>query len=107
MLFLKRLVVPETLATVALQESDDIGMHDDYSAGIVIEFRGVDKVKEPVIVWQSEEAAKKHGAVDPVLPDKLGEVIENKAYVEVVEELLETNGLEYLKMEGDVLRFTV
>ena len=105
MIFLKRLVVPETLATVALQESDDIGMHDDYSAGIVIEFRGVEKVKEPVIVWQSEEAAKKHGAVDPVLPDKLGEVIENKAYVEVVEELLETNGLEYLKMEGDVLRF--
>ena len=105
MISLKRLVVPETLATVALQESDDIGMHDDYSAGIVIEFRGVEKVKEPVIVWQSEEAAKKHGAVDPVLPDKLGEVIENKAYVEVVEELLETNGLEYLKMEGDVLRF--
>lgn len=105
MISLKRLVVPETLATVALQESDDIGMHDDYSAGIVIEFRGVEKVKDSVIVWQSEEAAKKHGAVDPVLPDKLGEVIENKAYVEVVEELLETNGLEYLKMEGDVLRF--
>ena len=105
MIFLKRLVVPETLATVALQESDDIGIHDDYSAGIVIEFRGVEKVKEPVIVWQSEEAAKKHGAVDPVLPDKLGEVIENKAYAEIVEELLETNGLEYLKMEGDVLKF--
>lgn len=105
MISLKRLVVPETLATVALQESDDIGIHDDYSAGIVIEFRGVEKVKEPVIVWQSEKAAQKHGVVDPVLPDKLGEVIENKAYVEVVEELLETNGLEYLKIEGDVLKF--
>lgn len=105
MIFLKRLVVPETLATVALQESDDIGIHDDYSAGIVIEFRGVEKVKEPVIVWQSEKAAQKHGVVDPVLPDKLGEVIENKAYAEIVEELLETNGLEYLKMEGDVLKF--
>lgn len=105
MISLKRLVVPEVLATVALQESDNEGMHDDYSAGIVVEFRGVEKVKEPVIVWQSEEAAKKHGAVDPVLPDKLGEVIENKAYVEVVEELLETNGLEYLKMEGGELKF--
>ena len=105
MISLKRLVVPETLAAVALRESDDIGIHDDYSAGIVIEFRGVEKVKEPVIVWQSEKAAQKHGVVDPVLPDKLGEVIENKAYAEIVEELLETNGLEYLKMEGDVLKF--
>ena len=105
MIFLKRLVVPETLATVALQESDDIGMHDDYSAGIVIEFRGVEKVKEPVIVWQSEEAAKKHGAVDSVLPDKLGEVLENKAYAKLVEELLKTEGLNYLKMEEGELKF--
>lgn len=105
MISLKRLVVPETLATVALQESDDIGIHDDYSAGIVIEFRGVEKVKEPVIVWQSEEVAKKHGAVDPVFPDKLGEVLENKAYAKLVEELLKTEGLNYLKMERDVLRF--
>ena len=79
MISLKRLVVPEVLVMVALQESDDIDTHDDYSAGIVIEFRGVEKVKEPVIVWQSEEAAKKHGAVDPVFPDKLGEVLEYKA----------------------------
>ena len=105
MLFLKRLVVPETLATVALQESDDIGMHDDYSAGSVVEFRGVERVKEPVIVWQSEEAAKKHGAVDPVSPDKLGEVLENKAYAKHVEELLKTEGLNYLKMEEGELRF--
>lgn len=105
MISLKRLVVPETLATVALQESDDIGMHDDYSAGIVIEFRGVEKVKEPVIVWQSEGAAKKHGAVDPVFPDKLGEVLENKAYAKLVEELLKTEGLNYLKMEGGELKF--
>lgn len=105
MISLKRLVVPETLATVALQESDDIGMHDDYSAGIVIEFRGVDKVKDPVIVWQSEEAAKKHGAVDPVLPDKLGEVLGNEAYAKLVEELLKTEGLNYLKMEEGELKF--
>ena len=105
MIFLKRLVVPEVLTTVALQESDNEGMHDDYSAGIVIKFRGVEKVKEPVIVWQSGEAAKKRGAVDPVFPDKLGEVLENKAYAKLVEELLKTEGLNYLKMEGDVLRF--
>lgn len=105
MIFLKRLVVPETLATVALQESDDIGIHDDYSAGIVIEFRGVEKVKEPVIVWQSEKAAQKHGVVDPALPDTLGEVLGNEVYAEILKELLKTRDLEYLKMEGDVLKF--
>ncbi len=106
MISLKRLVVPKVLVAVALQEEDNTAFtYGNYSAEVIIRFRGVEEVKDSVIVWQSEEAAKKHGAVDPVLPDKLGEVIENKAYVEVVEELLETNGLEYLKMEGDVLRF--
>ena len=106
MISLKRLVVPEVIVAVALQEEDNTAFtYGNYSAEVIIRFRGVEEVKDSVIVWQSEEAAKKHGAVDPVLPDKLGEVIENKAYVEVVEELLETNGLEYLKMEGDVLRF--
>ena len=106
MISLKRLVVPKVLVAVALQEEDNTAFtYGNYSAEVIIRFRGVEEVKDSVIVWQSEEAAKKHGAVDPVFPDKLGEVIENKAYVEVVEELLETNGLEYLKMEGDVLRF--
>ncbi len=105
MISLKKLVVPEVLATVALQESDNEGMHDDYSAGIVVEFRGVEKVKEPVTVWQSEKAAQKHGVVDPALPDKLGEVLENKAYAKLVEELLKTEGLNYLKMEGGELKF--
>ena len=106
MISLKRLVVPKVLVAVALQEEDNTAFtYGNYSAEVIIKFRGVERVKEPVIVWQSEEAAKKHGAVDPVLPDKLGEVIENKAYVEVVEELLETNGLEYLKMEGGELKF--
>ena len=106
MIFLKRLVVPKVLVAVALPEEDNTAFtYGNYSAEVIIRFRGVEEVKDSVIVWQSEEAAKKHGAVNPVLPDKLGEVIENKAYVEVVEELLETNGLEYLKMEGDVLRF--
>lgn len=106
MISLKRLVVPKVLVAVALQEEDNTAFtYGNYSAEVIIRFRGVEEVKDSVIVWQSEEAAKKHGAVDPVLPDKLGEVIENKAYVEVVEELLETNGLEYLKMEGGVLKF--
>ncbi len=107
MIFLKRLVVPEVLAAVVLREEDSTPFFTCgcYSAEVIIKFGGVERVKEPVIIWQSEEAAKKHGAVDPVLPDKLGEVIENKAYAEIVEELLETNGLEYLKMEGGVLKF--
>lgn len=58
-----------------------------------------------MIIWQSEEAAKKHGAVDPVFPDKLGEMLENKAYAKLVEELLKTEGLNYLKMEGGGLKF--
>ena len=106
MISLKRLVVPKVLVAVALQEEDNTAFtYGNYSAEVIIRFRGVEEVKDSVIIWRSEEAAKKHGAVDPVLPDKLGEVIENKAYVEVVEELLETNGLEYLKMEGGELRF--
>lgn len=107
MISLKRLVVPEVIVAVVLEEEDSTALFTCgcYSAEVIIRFRGVEKVKEPVIVWQSEEAAKKHGATDPVLPDKLGEVIENKAYVEVVEGLLETNGLEYLKMEGGGLKF--
>lgn len=106
MISLKRLVVPKVLVAVALQEEDNTAFtYGNYSAEVIIRFRGVEEVKDSVIVWQSEEAAKKHGAVDPVLPDKLGEVIENKAYAEIVEELLETNGLEYLKMEGGELKF--
>lgn len=107
MISLKRLVVPKVLAAVVLREEDSTSFFTCgcHLAEVIIRFRGVEKVKEPVIIWQSEEAAKKHGAVDPVLPDKLGEVIENKAYVEVVEGLLETNGLEYLKMEGGELKF--
>ena len=106
MISLKRLVVPKVLVAVALQEEDNTAFtYGNYSAEVIIRFRGVEEAKDSVIVWQSEEAVKKHGAVDPVLPDKLGEVIENKAYVEVVEELLETNGLEYLKMEGGELKF--
>ena len=106
MIFLKRLVVPETLATVALQEEDNTAFtYGNYSAEVIIRFRGVEEVKDSVIVWQSEEAAKKHGAVDPVSPDKLGEVLENKAYAKLVEELLKTEGLNYLKMEGGGLKF--
>lgn len=106
MISLKRLVVPKVLAAVALREEDDTAFtRGDYSAEVIIKFRGVEKVKEPVVVWQSEEAAKKYGAVDPVFPDKLGEVLENKAYAKLVEELLKTEGLNYLKMEGGELKF--
>lgn len=103
MISLKRLVAPKVLVTVALQESDNT--EGIYSAGIVIKFRGVEEVKDSMIVWQSEEAAKKHGAVDPVLPDKLGEVLGNKVYAEILKELLKTEGLNYLKMEEGGLRF--
>lgn len=106
MISLKRLVVPKVLVTVALQEEDNTAFtYGNYSAEVIIRFRGVEEVKEPVIVWQSEGAAKKHGAVDPVSPDKLGEVLENKAYAKLVEELLKTEGLNYLKMEGGELKF--
>ncbi len=106
MISLKRLVVPKVLVAVALQEEDNTAFtYGNYSAEVIIRFRGVEEVKDSVIVWQSEEAAKKHGAVDPVSPDKLGEVLENKAYAKLVEELLKTEGLNYLKMEEGELRF--
>ena len=106
MISLRRLVVPEVLVAVALQEEDNtVFTYGNYSAEVIIRFRGVEEVKDSVIVWQSEEAAKKHGAVDPVLSDKLGEVLENKADAKLVEELLKTEGLNYLKMEGGELKF--
>lgn len=106
MISLKRLVVPKVLVAVALQEEDNTAFtYGNYSAEVIIRFRGVEEVKDSVIVWQSEEAAKKHGAVNPVSPDKLGEVLENKAYAKLVEELLKTEGLNYLKMEGGELKF--
>lgn len=106
MISLKRLVVPKVLVAVALQEEDNTAFtYGNYSAEVIIRFRGVEEVKDSVIVWQSEESAKKHGAVDPVFPDKLGEVLENKAYAKLVEELLKTEGLNYLKMEGGELKF--
>lgn len=102
----RNIVIPEVLIKLALHEKDNTkGRYGDYSAKIIIEFSGIERVQEPVIVWQSEKAAQKHGVVDPALPDTLGEVLENKAYAKLVEELLKTEGLNYLKMEGDVLKF--
>ena len=102
----RNIVIPEVLIKLALHEKDNTeGRCGDYSAKIVIEFSGIKKVEEPVIVWQSEKAAQKYEVVDPVSPDKLGEVLENKAYAKLVEELLKTEGLNYLKMEGGELKF--
>ena len=102
----RNIVIPEVLIKLALHEKDNTeGRYGDYSAKIVIEFSGDERVQEPVTVWQSEKAAQKHGVVDPVFPDKLGEVLENKAYAKLVEELLKTEGLNYLKMEGGELKF--
>lgn len=104
----RNIVIPEVLIKLALHEKDNTeGRYGDYSAKIVIEFSGIKKVEEPVIVWQSEKAAQKYEVVDPVLPDKLGEVLvnENEVYVEILKALLRTNGLEYLKMEGSELEF--
>ena len=104
----RNIVIPEVLIKLALHEKDNTeGRYGDYSAKIVIEFSGIKKVEEPVIVWQSEKAAQKYEVVDPVLPDKLGEVLvnENEVYVEILKALLRTKGLEYLKMEGSELEF--
>lgn len=102
----RNIVIPEVLIKLALHEKDNTeGRYGDYSAKIVIEFSGVERVQEPVTVWQSERAAQKHGVVDPALPDTLGEVLGNEVYVEILKELLKTHYLEYLKMEGSELEF--
>lgn len=102
----RNIVIPEVLIKLALHEKDNTeGRYGDYSAKIVIEFSGVERVEEPVTVWQSEKAAQKHGVVDPALPDTLGEVLGNEVYAEILKELLKTRYLEYLKMEGSELEF--
>ncbi len=102
----RNIVIPEVLIKLALHEKDNTkGRYGDYSAKIIIEFSGIERVQEPVIVWQSEKAAQKHGVVDPALPDTLGEVLGNEVYAEILKELLKTRDLEYLKMEGSELEF--
>ena len=102
----RNIVVPEVLIKLALHEKDNTeGCYGDYSAKIIIEFSGIERVQEPVTVWQSEKAAQKRGVVDPVLPDRLGEVLGNEVYAEILKEILKTYGLEYLKMDGSELEF--
>ena len=88
----RNIVIPEVLIKLALHEKDNTkGRYGDYSAKIIIEFSGIERVQEPVIVWQSEKAAQKHGVVDPALPDTLGEVLGNEVYAEILKELLKTD----------------
>ena len=51
----RNIVVPEVLIKLALHEKDNTeGCYGDYSARIIIEFSDIERVEEPVTVWQSE-----------------------------------------------------
>ena len=64
-----------------------------------------EEVKKSFIVWRSRSVARKYGVSDPVLPQDLGDVLANSTYAKIVGRLVETPGLNYLKVEGGELRF--
>ncbi len=90
-------ILPVVLVSFAITGTGD-------SARIRISFPSLKEVKRAFIVWRSKSAARKYGVYDPVLPKDLGDMVSNSTYAKIVGELVETPGLNYLKVEGGELR---
>ena len=91
-------VIPTILVAFVITGTGD-------SARIRINFPSLkEEVKRSFIVWRSESVARKYGVYDPVLPKDLGDALANSAYAEVISGLVETPGLNCLKVEGGELR---
>lgn len=91
-------VVPTILIAFAITGTGD-------SARIRINFPSLKEEVKSFIVWRSRSVARKYGVSDPVLPQDLGDVLANSTYAKIVGRLVETPGLNYLKVEGSELRF--
>lgn len=92
-------VIPTILVAFAITGTGD-------SARIRINFSSLEEeVKRSFIVWRSKSTARKYGVSDPVLPQDLGDMLSNSTYAKIVGRLVETLGLNYLKVEGSELRF--
>lgn len=92
-------VVPTILVAFVITGTGD-------SARIRINFPSLkEEVKRSFIVWRSKSTARKYGVSDPVLPQDLGDMLANSTYAKIVGRLVETLGLNYLKVEGGELRF--
>ena len=91
-------VVPTILVAFVITGTGD-------SARIRINFPSLKEEVKSFIVWRSKSAAQKYGVSDPVLPQDLGDMLSNSTYAKIVGRLVETLGLNYLKVEGSELRF--
>lgn len=92
-------VVPTILVAFVITGTGD-------SARIRINFPSLkEEVKRPFIVWGSKSAARRYGVTCPILPKDLGGMLSNSVYAKIVGRLVETLGLNYLKVEGGELRF--
>ena len=92
-------VIPTILVAFVITGTGD-------SARIRINFPSLkEEVKRSFIVWRSKSTARKYGVSDPVLPQDLGDMLANSTYAKIVGRLVETLGLNYLKVEGGELRF--
>ena len=56
-------------------------------------------------MWLSKDVAREYGVSDPVLPQDLGDMLSNSTYAKIIGGLVETPGLNCLKVEGSELRF--
>lgn len=75
------------------------------SARIRVCFPQIREMRLPFIVWRSKSAARKYGFRNPIFVDDLGDVLTNSTYAKMVGKIIETPGLDYLKVEGDEVRF--
>lgn len=91
-------VIPTILVAFVITGTGD-------SARIRINFPSIKEEVKSFIVWRSKSTARKYGVSDPVLPQDLGDMLANSTYAKIVGRLVETLGLNYLKVEGGELRF--
>lgn len=91
-------ILPVVLISFAITGTGD-------SARIRVFFPQIKEVKKSFIVWLSKDVAREYGVSDPVLPQDLGDMLSNSTYAKIIGGLVETPGLNCLKVEGSELRF--
>ncbi|MCG5105833.1 hypothetical protein MBO12_02230 [Candidatus Saccharibacteria bacterium] len=91
-------ILPVVLISFAITGTGD-------SARIRVCFPQIKEVKKSFIVWLSKDVAREYGVSNPVLPQDLGDMLSNSTYAKIIGGLVETPGLNCLKVEGSELRF--
>ena len=91
-------ILPVVLVSFAITGTGD-------GARIRVCFPQIKEVKRSFIVWRSKSAVRKYGFRNPIFVKDLGDMLTNSTYAKMVSRLIETSGLDYLKVEGGEVRF--